>query len=164
MTRPKISIQPTKTDWVIELIGLFGIIFVIVFVMTSYNQLPDTIPRHYNATGEPDGFSGKSILFVQPMVTVATYLVLTIGLRFPHIFNYPVEIIAENAERQYRNAILLMRVIKTLIVIMFGYLTYATIQTGLGKMHGLGIWFAPVFLVVILGAVGFFVYRAFRLR
>jgi uncharacterized membrane protein len=132
--------------------------------MTSYNQLPDTIPRHYNASGEPDGFSAKSILFILPMVAMATYLIMTIGLRFPHIFNYPVEITAKNAERQYRNAILMMRVIKTLIVVMFGYLTYATIQTSLGKMHGLGTWFAPVFLVVMLGAVGFFVYRAFRLR
>ena len=164
MNRPKIKIRPTKTDWTLEVIGLVGIIFTVGIITTSYNDLPDSIPRHFNALGRPDGHSGKSILFILPAVTLVTYLIMTIGLKFPHIFNYPLEITKENAERQYRNATLMMRVLKTIIVIIFGYLTYATIQTGLGEMQGLGAWFTPVVLVSVLGTVGYFIYQTFRLR
>lgn len=164
MNRPKLKIQPTKTDWTLEVIGLLGIIFTVVIIIISYNDLPDSIPRHFNASGQPDGFSGKSILFVLPAVTLVTYSIMTIGLKFPHVFNYPLEITKENAERQYRNATLMMRVVKTIIVLIFGYLTYATIQTGLGEMEGLGKWFTPTMLVSILGTVGYFIYRTFRLQ
>lgn len=164
MNRQKIKLQPTKTDWILEAIGFVGIIFIVVLVMNSYNDLPDTIPRHFNLTGEPDGFGGKSILFILPTVTIVIYLVLTIGLRFPHIFNYPFEITEENAERQYKNMTLMVRFIKTFIVMVFGYLTYATIKSGLGEMQGLGTWFTPVTLVSILGTIGYFIYQGFKLR
>ena len=120
MSRPRIKFQTTKTDWFLEAIGLLGIIFTVVLVISSYNDLPETIPRHFNAKGQPDGFSGKSILFTLPAVTIVTYLIMTIGLRFPHIFNYPFEITEENAERQYKNLTLMVRVLKTFTVIIFG--------------------------------------------
>ena len=164
MTRPKINIATTRTDWLLELVGLIGIIFIIAFVILSYNDLPDTIPRHYDASGRPDGFSGKSILFTLLAVTIVTYLVMTIGLRFPHMFNYPFQITEENAERQYKNLTLMVRVLKTFMVIIFGYLTYATIENGLGKMQGLGTWFTPVTLLSVLGTIGYFMYNGFKLR
>jgi uncharacterized membrane protein len=164
MNRPRIKIQPTTTDWVLEIVGLLGIIITIGFTLTWYNDLPDTIPRHYNSAGQPDGFSAKSILFTLATVPIVTYIILTVGLRFPHIFNYPFEITEENAERQYRNATQMVRVIKTFLVIIFGYLTYATIKNGLGEMQGLGIWFTPTTLVSVLGTIGYFIYQAFRLR
>jgi len=164
MSRPKIKIQPTKTNWVLDIVGLIGVIFTVVVVITSYNDLPDTISTHYNVSGQPDGYGGKSILFVLPAVAIVTYLIMTIGVRFPYTFNYPFEITEENAERQYKNMTLMIRTLKTFIVMIFGYLTYATIQNGLGKMQGLGTWFAPVALLAVLGTVGYFLYKAFQFR
>lgn len=54
----------------------------------------------------------------------------------------------------------MIRTLKTLIVVIFGYLTYATIQIGPGKMHGLGTWFK----LLVLGTVGYFICKGFRLR
>ncbi len=164
MKRPRIKIQPTATDWMLEIVGLIGIIITIGFTLTRYKDLPDTIPRHFNLTGQPDGFSGKSILYTLTAIPIVTYLILTIGLRFPHIFNYPFEITRENAERQYKNATQMIRVIKTFLVMIFGYLTYATIKNGLGEMHGLGTWFTPTSLACVLGTVGYFIYQSFKLR
>lgn len=122
MRRPKIKIQPTKADWGVDIIGLIGVIFTVVLVIIFYNDLPDTIPTHYNMTGQPDGFGGKSMLFTFPALTVVTYFILTIGLRFPNIYNYPFEITEENAERQYKNITLMVRILKTFIVMIFGLL------------------------------------------
>lgn len=147
-----------------EIIGLIGIIITVALVISTYNDLPDTLPRHYNANGQPDGFGGKSILFILITVTIVTYFIMTAGLRFPHLFNYPFKITEENAERQYKNMALMIRTIKTFLVMIFGYLTYATIQNGFGKMQGLGTWFTPVTLLIILGTVGYFIYKGFRLQ
>lgn len=164
MNRPRIKIQPTTTDWGLEVVGLLGIIFTIGFTVTWYKELPDTIPRHFNASGQPDGFSEKSILYTLTVIPIVVYVILTIGLRFPHVFNYAFEITEENAERQYKNATQMVRIIKTILVMIFGYLTYATIKNGLGEMQGLGTWFTPTALVSVLGAVGYFVYQGFKLR
>jgi uncharacterized membrane protein len=164
MSRPRISIPLTATDWVLEVAGLVGIIVTIGFTLTWYNDLPDTIPRHYNVAGQPDGFSGKSILYTLTAVPIMTYLILTVVLRFPHLFNYPLEITEENAERQYKNATRMIRAIKTFLVLIFGYLTYSTIKNGLGEMQGLGTWFTPTTLVSVLGTVVYFIYQTFKLR
>jgi uncharacterized membrane protein len=157
--KPKNKLRTTVAGWILETIGLLGIILTVTYVLLNYCDLPDTIPIHYNLTGQPDGFGRKSILFVLPSITMVIYLILTIGLRFPHLFNYPFEITGENAERQYKNITVMVRILKALIAVIFLYLTYATIQNGLGEINGLGPWFMPVALCALLGTVGFFLYR-----
>jgi hypothetical protein len=58
----------------------------------------------------------------------------------------------------------MVRVLKTLAVAIFFYLTFATVQNGLGLMHGLGAWFTPVALFAVIGTIGFFIYKGFKLR
>jgi uncharacterized membrane protein len=164
MSRPKVKLLTTGTDWVLEAIALLAIILTVMYLIVNYNSLPDTLPRHYNLAGQPDGFGGKSILFGLPGIAIVIYLIMTIGLRFPHVFNYPFKITDENAESQYKNISKMIRILKTLIVLIFLYLTFATIQNGLGKMNGLGTWFAPVTIFTLLGTVGFYLYKGFRLR
>jgi uncharacterized membrane protein len=164
MSRPKVRLHTSGTDWVLEAIGLLGIILTLTCVILNYNDLPDSLPRHYNLAGQPDGFGDKSILFALPSIVAVIYLIMTIGLRFPQMFNYPFEITAENAELQYKNLTMMIRILKTLIVVIFLYLTFATIQNGLGKMNGLGTWFAPVTIITLIGTVGFYLYKGFSLR
>jgi uncharacterized membrane protein len=164
MSKPKIMIQPTLTDRVLETLGVLGIILTVAYIMANYNELPDILPRHYDASGQPNGFSGKSILIIFPFVVIVIYVILTIALRSPHLLNHPFEITQDNAGRQYKNIILLIRILKIFLVAVFFYLTYATIQNGLGKMHGLGTWFVPVTLLSAFGTVLSFLYKGYRLR
>lgn len=164
MNKPKINIQTTKVDWTLEIIALSGVILTILFVLVYYKALPDTIPQHFNLNGSPDGFGAKSILFVLPVVAIVIYAMMTAGLRFPQLINYPVPITNENAERQYKNVALMLRVLKCLMTLSFSFLTFATIQNGLGRMDGLGTWAVPAMLFTLLGTVGFFIYRGFKLR
>jgi uncharacterized membrane protein len=164
MSRPKVKLLTTGTDWVFEGIGLLGIILTVTYVIANYSNLPDTLPSHYNLAGQPDGFGGKAILFGLLSIAIATYLIMTIGVRFPHMFNYPFKITDENAERQYKNMSMMIRILKTLVVVIFLYLTFVTIQNGLGKMNGLGTWFVPVTIFTLFGIVGFYLYKGFRLR
>ncbi len=164
MNRPKVKLHTTATDWVLDTVGLLGIILTFTFVILNYNNLPDSLPKHYNLAGQPDGFGGKSILIALPSIAAVTYLIMTIGLRFPHKFNYPFEITDENAEHQYKNMTMMIRVLKTIIVVIFLYLTVATIQNGLGNMNGIGAWFTPVIIITLFGTIGFYSYKGYHLR
>lgn len=164
MDRPKLKIETGKVDWTLETIGVLGLMVTFLLLIRNYKDLPEIMPGHFNAAGQPDGFGGKAILWALPGAALALYILLTIILRYPHSFNYPMEITTGNAERQYRNAVMMMRVLKTILVVVFAYLTYAVIQNGLGKMDGLGILFLPLSLTLVLGTIGLFLYRGNRLR
>lgn len=160
----KLKVQMTKTDWLLEITGLLGIIFIVVVILLSYNDLPDTIPWHFNVIGQPDGFGGKSLLLILLAVTISTHLLMTVGLRFLHLFRYPFQVTERNVELHYKNLALMVRTLKTITVMIFAYLVYATIQNGFGEMYGLGKWFIPLSSLFVLGIVGYFMYKEFRLR
>jgi hypothetical protein len=162
--KPKIKIQMTKADWILETIALIGLLLTIFLVIISYNDLPDIIPRHYTVHGQPDGFGEKSLFFILPATAMAIYVAMTLAIKYPSILNYPIRITNENASRQYFNLMMMIRIIKTLIILMLLYLTFATIQTGLGTMQGLGNWFLPLILLSILGTIVLFIHRGLKLR
>ena len=59
------------------------------------------------------------------------------------MFNYPSQITKENALRQYTNATRMMRVLKLVIVLLFGLIVFRKIQIVNGHADGLGTWFLP---------------------
>ncbi|MBY0436435.1 MAG: DUF1648 domain-containing protein [Cyclobacteriaceae bacterium] len=164
MSRPRINIRMTPVDWALEIICIAGIGLTVFWIASSYPKLPDTIPIHFGSSGVANGFGSKSMLWILPIVMGVTYIIQTIAVRFPHLFNYPIAITEENAARQYKNQVLMIRVLKPILVLIFLYISYATIQNGLGVMHSLSPWLLPVTLVFVFGTIAFFIFRGFRLR
>lgn len=162
MNRPKISIELDLLDKLFELIA-FCLFCLLLFLPTYYfKDLPDIIPRHFNFSGKPDGFSGKNVIWTLPAISALLYIGLTILNRYPHLFNYPQPITEENAHRQYRLATKLIRSLKILITGSFCYITYGTIQTSLQLQNGLGELTTPIFLFLSLLLLGIYFYHAFR--
>lgn len=162
MERPKIEIQKEPVDYILEILGIIGLAALIIAPLLFYSELPDKIPMHYNATGEPDGFGGKFILWLLPLVGLFLYLGLTWLNRFPHVFNYPIQISEENAERQYKNSVRMIKTLNALITLSFAYMTWATINTAMGKMDGLGGLFLPIFLTITSGSLAYFIIKSIK--
>ena len=78
------------------------------------------------------------------------YIILTIIRRFPHTFNYPVQINENNAFRQYQLAVVYISLLKAQVVWLFAYLQWQMIQVALGNSTGLGAWFIVVVLLAFL--------------
>ena len=164
MERPRIKFQLTTMDWTLEILGFGCLITLIVYPIIYFNELPEIIPRHFSMLGKPNGFGNKSNIWLMPVITTIVFISLTFAQRFPHRLNYLFDITHENAERQYKNAILMLRVMKTMIAIEFLYMSYSTIQISLGHISERGILHAPIFLFVILGSVVAFAYRNAKLK
>jgi uncharacterized membrane protein len=151
--RPRIKIKLTLPDWITEFIAISFLIILIALPLIYYNSLPDRIPVHFNGAGFPDGFGSKSTLWILPITAVFLYILITVLEAFPHIYNFPVKITTGNAATQYRLATRLLRILKTVLLILFSFMSYKTIRTATGDSAGLGKAFLPVFLLITFGVV-----------
>jgi len=162
MERPRIRIEPEPFDQFLDAAGFLALAVLIGLPLYYYESLPDIIPRHFGADGTPDGYSGKAIIWTLPLIGALMFF----GMRWisgkPHWFNYTQKITQENAAYQYRNAVRMIRVMNTMITGAFAYMCSATIMTALGEQEGLGNYFTPVFLIILFGALGYFLIRASR--
>ncbi|NJB84291.1 putative membrane protein [Lewinella marina] len=160
--RPRPDLPPTPGDQRLALAGWLGVIAHFTVVLLAYGELPERIPLHFDLFGMPDRYGDK----VHIWWLVGLGLLLQVGsywaARHPHTFNYPRRITHENARRQYRNAIRMVRAVTAVTVWAFVYITSATVRVALGQQDGLGAWFTPLFLLAVFGTLAVFAYRAVR--
>lgn len=160
MKNPKIKIEPSISDQIFECFGILGLIFLISLPIYFYSELPDTIPTHFNGSGVADDFSRKSTLWILTIIGISSYVGLFILNKFPHIFNYIVEINLKNAEIQYRIATKMIRFLNVLVTWLFVYITYSIIQVGLGNQSGLNSSYVFVFIGLMTILIAYFLIQS----
>jgi hypothetical protein len=106
---------------------------------------------------------GYNMLQERPVFGLAGWFGLTLLERVPHLYHY-IGLMAENAERQSRNAVQMINVIKNEIVLIFAYLSGEMIQSAQGRLIGLGVWGVPVMLLLLIATLVYFLRRGLRLR
>lgn len=158
--RPKIKLELTIWDKMLEVIGWILVLALWILTLTNYSDLPETIPTHYNAEGIADGFGNKDSIFTLPLIGTLLFVGMTVLNKFPHAFNYPTQITADNAQRQYTNATRMMRVLKLSVILLFGGIALQTIRHAHGDTSGLGAWFLPLTLGLTLIPVIYFLVKS----
>lgn len=127
-----------------------------------WGSLPVRIPTHFGASGAADAWGGKGSLLLMPILMAVMAAGLTLLERFPKIFNFPVEINEKNAAVLYRLGRELIVVLKTVVVLIFSYIQFQTVEVARNARIGLGGWFLPVTLLVMFGSIGFYIYLMVR--
>ncbi|MGI6679205.1 MAG: DUF1648 domain-containing protein [Dehalobacterium sp.] len=162
--RPVLEIPRTYEDWFLDVISIIGLILMASCLIYYWPILPSTIPTHFNASGVPDSWGGKSTLLLLPVGALVMYVLFFVINFFPHIYNYPWPITEKNARAQYRLARSLLGWMKAEIIWLFLYITWVTVLVALGRQDGMGPAFIFVSLGVIFGTVGVYFFRAARAR
>lgn len=137
---------------------------MLFFIIWYWPSLPEVIPTHFGSSGAPDGWGGKSTLWVLPAIGLVIYLGLTILSQYPQVYNYVWPITPQNAKIQYQTARQMIILLKTEVVWLLAYIVSQTIQAALGKVQGFSIAFLPIFLVVMFGTIGFYLFKAYQAR
>jgi uncharacterized membrane protein len=162
LERPKITPIPTYTDKLVEALGWLILLVLWGWTITHYSSLPETIPTHFNAAGEADGFGSKVSIIALPVIATLLFIGLTVLNRYPHIFNYPTAITQDNALKQYTLATRMLRYLKLVLVLVFGGIEFMTIQNATGKAAGLGVWFLPLTLILVFLPLVYFVINSLK--
>ena len=152
--RPRIKLQLKQTDKILEVVGWVSVFGIWALPLINYFDLPEIIPIQFNGAGKADEFGNKTHIFILPIISTLLFIGLTTLNKHPHIFNYPNQITKENALDQYTNATRMMRVLKLVIIVLFGLIVFRKIQIVNGHADGLGTWFLPftigVFIILTL--------------
>lgn len=133
-----------------------------VFLLTNFSDMPEVIPQHYNAYGKADGFGSKSNLFILAGIASILNIGLSVLKKYPHRFNYPIEITKENEIRQYAIATRMLRFVKLILVLIFSSLIIKTILIAKVGSLELGSWFLPIALSCLIGSIAYFLILSFR--
>jgi uncharacterized membrane protein len=120
-------------------------------------RLPERIPIHFNFAGQPDAWGKPTMLPIMPVVALVLYLLLTVLARFPSIFNYPVEVTAENRPWLEALALDMIAWIKMEMVCLFAWIQWSTIEVARQGRGGLSPALLPVFLVTLFGTLAWFI-------
>jgi uncharacterized membrane protein len=149
----------------LELVSLFLLILAFYVALSNYPLLPDTIPTHFDAQGNPDDWSNKRAIFSLPIVSAVISILLTAFNVLLAIVDNPKRFI--NLPKRRKEALTraqaetlrifvnrCLYVLKILMLCLFTYLTWQTVEIALGKASTLGIpfWLFIGALLVFAGA------------
>lgn len=152
------KLKYTKFQCVMEILSILLLIGMIIFLCSYWNQIPDTIPGHYNAMGQVDRWGNKSEVLILPILNIFMYLLLTVISFFPQIWNMPVKITDTNRVPVYQCSKTLLIIMKTQVVGIFFYLTYNTATS-----VSLSVYFLPIMILLVFGTMLYFIIRMIRI-
>ena len=159
-TRPKLKIKPTASGKILEFTCYCLLSAMWLLVIYSYFKLPDNIPVHYDGSGQVTDHGNKIMLFILPVVATLIFLGLSFLIKRPHILNYIQPITKENCIQQYTIAASMLRFMKFAILLIFFLIILLTYFTAMGITKGLGSWFLPFALSLIIIAPIYFVIKS----
>ncbi len=154
MNRPIVKIKPNTSEKMVEFLGLIIIICTAFIPLVLYNRLPEIVPTHINIYGKIDGYGGKGILIVLPIISIITYIGLSILQKYPHIFNYPIEINENNFYKLYTLGINLCRFSKIAVTLILAYIVIHFICNAIGKT----VTLIPMFFLFLGFNIGIIYY------
>jgi len=136
-----------------------------IYILLSYNDLPATIPVHWNFYGKPDSFQSKELTFMIPSISLVIFILSQALSNYPHKYNYPVKITHNNAKFQY---ILVRKFQRSLIagisllLFVVSIITLSAINNTDQSLSTLSILIIVGFLVAIVTSICY--YRALARR
>ena len=151
MTRPKINIEKKWFEKVIEILtfGLFILSAIVIGIY--YSDLPEKLPIYFNwPRKDENGLGTKDLLWVSPITFGIIGLVIYRLNKSPWIFNYPTEINEKNAERNYKYATQMLRILGFTIGIVCLSLTLSSISNGLGNNTDFDKYLYPLLPIILI--------------
>jgi len=144
--RPRIKIPLTALDYILEIVALLVVLATIILYVVYW-------------IFSPEEYSIKILLlFTLPITSIFIYAMLTILNKYPHIFNFPVNVTEENAFFLYKTATRMMRWIKLLCCLLFAYIVWVIAKEAITYQEfGLDVIFwlliastiiYPIFMIV----------------
>jgi uncharacterized membrane protein len=144
-----------------ELIALAGLVFAVAVVADFYSRLPERIATHFNEAGVANGFGARSTLWVLVGIALLLYATLSAIGMLSRVVRLKRPLAPERETVVLAESMAMVGWTKAEFCWMFGYICLAMVRNGMGLQVGLGAWFLPVTLLVVLGTCGFFMVKIF---
>ena len=115
-----------------------------------FNDLPGIIPIHFNLSASPDGYGSRNTIWILPGIVTGIVFLFNTLAKYPHKFNYISKINEDNAVKQYKSSVKLLRILSFNISVLFCYIIVSEIQGAISNHSMLGWWFIPQLLISMI--------------
>jgi len=163
MSRPRLNLQLTTFDKSMVAIGRALILATWVLIIFTYLSLPESIPIHFNRSGQVDGHGNKLLILLIPLISSILFVGLSILIRHPHNFSYPVKIKEGNALSLYTLATRMIRLLQVAIGVIFLNTAIGSILLAKEEINSLPVWLFPLELLTLFSILVYFIVRMFRM-
>ena len=146
----------------LKLISFFILIFIWIFTILNYKNLPEIIPVHFGGDGKADGFGSKNSIWMLPILATMIFLLFYYLSRNPdsQLLNLP-----KNVKTNPIVSRLIVQILSLTIISLVATINYGSILTAMNEAGGLNILLMYTLLFVILGTiVGSLIYSWFVSR
>lgn len=158
--RPVIQLEKSVFDKILSIISWTGSLLSLVWIVKNYSQWPDTVPVHFNAAGVADSYGHKATLLMLPVIMFGITTLLQWISNKPHLYNYPTEITADNALKEYSLATKMILILNAILVACLTSVILITHGPNGVDPNGPGMWFLPTLLIGVFGTIiGYFIAR-----
>ena len=113
---------------VLRLAALILLLGNIGFVLYHLPQLPETIPTHFGANGEIDGWGSKYTILLPNGIQLLVGLLLEFLSRHPEMHNYMTKVTDQNREILYNQSSGLLVKMNVAIGIIFMTISYSIVK------------------------------------
>ncbi len=162
--RPVLELTPSRSDQALDVASAVLVVLAAAGVALNWHAIPPLVPTHFGISGQPDAWGPRWIVALVPLLALCVHIGLGLVYRYPHSFNYPWKITAENAEAQYRLARSLIAWEKFWVVLMFYYLSQAQVRVATGHIEALSSVLMTGFIVGLVLSVVVFMVLMHRAR
>jgi uncharacterized membrane protein len=145
--------------------GISVVLLVVIFGATGLalygpNPLPDRIPTHFNAIGQPDAWTTPSSYEILPVIAVVVYLALTVAAVYSTLARQD----PNNVPLFGALALKLIAGIKAELIGVFTCIQLSSLHTARNPDSPSSIWSAAAWILVIVlfATVGWFVTKIVR--
>ena len=147
-----------------ELMALAGLVFTVAVVADFYSRLPERIATHFNEAGVANGFGARSTLWVLVGIAVLLWATLSAISMAPRVVSLKKPLAPEREKVVLAESMALVGWVKVEVCWMFAYICLAMVRNGMGLQVGLGWWFVPLTLAVVLGTCVIYLVRIFGME
>ena len=157
--KSKVKINPTKFQKNLNAVCWILFLAFLGYSFFAWQNLPDMIPRHFNALGEIDAYWSKNHFFFLPIMSAITYLTISICEFFPQSWNIPQKKGASLLQNEKNLSLAYSMVIwlKLECLTVFWLLTHYTVIC-----RNLPIFFLALTMLIIFATMGYYIYRMYR--
>ncbi len=136
------------------------LVLTAAYALIRYTSLPETIPIHFNARGEADGFGARGMIFLSPAIALLFWVILTAVSSSRQLvghLNLPFPVPDEAKER-------VVDLSRAMIAWMTAAVTVMLCIPGIALIHTSTVLVNVSTAVCIAGMVGAAVYFLIKIR
>ena len=139
---------------ILNIISFIVLVSMFLYLILTWSTIPDTIPTHFDGTGDADSWNGKGTLIIMPAFAVLLYSMITLLEHHPDAWNTGIKLTPQNQDRVLAAVHGMIVITKLAMLLSFAWINYCS-----ARCINLGKWFTPVSLTVIFGSIAYYLIK-----